>query len=58
MGHCLVGWHNAFNLTLMEPPFSGMKQSESGRENGRAAIKCRTQIESVYLPPGDVEAPH
>jgi betaine-aldehyde dehydrogenase len=51
-------WINAFNLTPIELPFGGMKQSGLGRENGRAAIKHYTQLKSVYMALGDIEAPY
>jgi len=51
-------WINAFNLTPIELPFGGMKQSGLGRENGRAAIEHYTQIKSVYVPLRDLESPY
>ena len=38
-------------------PFGGDKQSGIGRENGHAAIEHYTQIKSVYVEMGDVDAP-
>jgi hypothetical protein len=38
-------------------PFGGYKQSGLGRENSLAAIDHYTQIKSVYVETGDVEAP-
>lgn len=51
-------WINAFNLTPIELPFGGMKQSGLGRENGRAAIEHYTQLKSVYVALRDLEAPY
>lgn len=51
-------WINAYNLTPIEMPFGGVKQSGLGRENGHAAIQHYTQEKSVYVALGDVEAPY
>ena len=51
-------WINAYNVTPVELPFGGMKQSGLGRENGRAAIEHYTQLKSVYVALGDVQAPY
>nr|WP_281493716.1 betaine-aldehyde dehydrogenase [Ancylobacter koreensis] len=51
-------WINAYNLTPVELPFGGAKQSGLGRENGRAAIEHYTQLKSVYVNLGRVEAPY
>ncbi len=51
-------WINAYNLTPVEAPFGGVKQSGVGRENGRAAIEHYTQVKSVYVNLGPVEAPY
>ncbi len=51
-------WINAYNLTPVEAPFGGVKQSGIGRENGRAAIEHWTQVKSVYVGMGPVEAPY
>ncbi|HEV7417694.1 MAG TPA: aldehyde dehydrogenase family protein, partial [Tianweitania sediminis] len=50
-------WINTYNLTPVEVPFGGVKHSGVGRENARAAIEHYTQIKSVYVAMGDVEAP-
>jgi betaine-aldehyde dehydrogenase len=39
-------------------PFGGVKQSGLGRENGLAAIDHYSQLKSVYVGLGDVEAPY
>jgi betaine-aldehyde dehydrogenase len=51
-------WINHYNITPIALPFGGAKQSGLGRENGRAAIEHYTQIKSVYVNLGDVEAPY
>ncbi len=51
-------WINNYNITPIEMPFGGYKQSGLGRENGSAAIEHYTQIKSVYVELGDVEAPY
>lgn len=51
-------WINAYNLTPVEGPFGGSKQSGVGRENSKAAIEHYTQVKSVYVNLGDVEAPY
>ena len=39
-------------------PFGGYKQSGIGRENSAAAIEHYTQLKSVYVEMGDVDAPY
>ncbi|MFB9222143.1 betaine-aldehyde dehydrogenase [Paracoccus cavernae] len=51
-------WINAYNLTPVEAPFGGVKQSGVGRENSAAAIAHYSQIKSVYVGLGSVEAPY
>ncbi|MBS0565390.1 MAG: betaine-aldehyde dehydrogenase [Proteobacteria bacterium] len=51
-------WINAYNLTPVETPFGGSKQSGVGRENSKAAIEHYTQVKSVYVNLGDVDAPY
>lgn len=53
-GTCFI---NTYNLTPVEMPFGGMKQSGVGRENSKAAIQHYTQLKSVYVAMGDVDAP-
>jgi betaine-aldehyde dehydrogenase len=52
-----VVWINSYNLTPIEMPFGGTKQSGLGRENSRAAIEHYTQLKSVYVGMGEVESP-
>ena len=51
-------WINHYNVTPVELPFGGVKLSGLGRENGRAAIEHYTQIKSVYVALGDIDAPY
>ncbi|MBB3772385.1 betaine-aldehyde dehydrogenase [Angulomicrobium tetraedrale] len=51
-------WINTYNITPIELPFGGVKQSGLGRENGKAAIEHYTQLKSVYVNLGHVEAPY
>jgi len=64
-GHRVIGqikagtcWINAYNLTPVEAPFGGAKMSGVGRENGHAAIEHYSQVKSVYLGLGPVDAPY
>ncbi len=64
-GHRVVGrlqagtcWINAYNLTPVEVPFGGVKKSGMGRENGLAALHHYSQLKSVYVETGDVDAPY
>ena len=51
-------WINQYNVTPIELPFGGVKMSGLGRENGRAAIEHYTQLKSVYVAMGNVDAPY
>ena len=51
-------WINNYNVTPIEMPFGGYKQSGLGRENSLAAIHYYTQLKSVYVELGDVESPY
>jgi betaine-aldehyde dehydrogenase len=51
-------WINHYNVTPIELPFGGVKMSGLGRENGRTAIEHYTQLKSVYVAKGDVDAPY
>jgi betaine-aldehyde dehydrogenase len=56
--HAGTCWINHYNITPVELPFGGMKNSGLGRENGRAAIEHYTQMKSVYVAMGDVDSPY
>jgi len=51
-------WINQYNVTPIELPFGGYKQSGIGRENGHAAIDHYSQLKSVYVALGDIDAPY
>jgi betaine-aldehyde dehydrogenase len=51
-------WINTYNITPIELPFGGNKQSGLGRENGRAAIEHYTQLKSVYVAMERIDAPY
>lgn len=53
-GSCFI---NSYNDAPVEAPFGGMKRSGVGRENSKAAIEHYSQLKSVYVRMGDVEAP-
>jgi betaine-aldehyde dehydrogenase len=63
-GHRVIGelqagtcWINNFNLTPVEMPFGGFKQSGIGRENAIAALSHYSQLKSIYVETGDVQSP-
>jgi betaine-aldehyde dehydrogenase len=51
-------WINTYNLTPVELPFGGYKQSGIGRENALAALGHYSQVKSVYVETGDVASPY
>jgi betaine-aldehyde dehydrogenase len=51
-------WINTYNITPIEMPFGGVKQSGIGRENGRIAIEHYTQLKSVYVAMNGVASPY
>lgn len=53
-GTCYI---NTYNDAPVEAPFGGVKASGVGRENSRAAIEHYSQLKSVYVRMGDLEAP-
>ncbi|TCP42915.1 betaine-aldehyde dehydrogenase [Rhodovulum marinum] len=53
-GTCFV---NSYNDAPVEVPFGGVKMSGVGRENAAAAIAHYSQLKSVYVRMGRVEAP-
>jgi betaine-aldehyde dehydrogenase len=55
---CGICWINTYNITPVEIPFGGSKQSGIGRENGLAAIEHYTQLKSVYVALGNVVSPY
>lgn len=53
-GTCYI---NTYNDAPVEMPFGGSKMSGVGRENSAAAIEHYSQLKSVYVRMGDLEAP-
>ncbi len=53
-----VIWINTYNVTPVEIPFGGYKQSGIGRENGLAAIEHYTQRKTVYVEMEGVDSPY
>ncbi|MGZ2258699.1 betaine-aldehyde dehydrogenase [Roseobacter sp. A03A-229] len=53
-GTCYI---NTYNDAPVEAPFGGSKSSGVGRENSKAAIEHYSQLKSVYVRMGDLEAP-
>jgi betaine-aldehyde dehydrogenase len=54
-GTCYI---NTYNLTPVEAPFGGVKNSGVGRENSKAAINHYSEVKSIYVSANDVEAPY
>lgn len=53
-----VCWINTYNITPVELPFGGYKQSGIGRENGTEAIDHYTQVKTVYVEMDRIENPY
>lgn len=53
-----IVWVNHYNLTPVEMPFGGFKQSGIGKENSRRAFEHYTRLKTVYVAEGDVDAPY
>jgi betaine-aldehyde dehydrogenase len=53
-----VCWINNYNITPVEVPFGGFKQSGIGHENGHAAVEHYTRVKSVYVELGGVACPY
>ncbi|SNR55931.1 betaine-aldehyde dehydrogenase [Puniceibacterium sediminis] len=53
-GTCFI---NSYNDAPVEAPFGGVKNSGVGRENSKAAIEHYSQVKTVYVRMGKVEAP-
>jgi betaine-aldehyde dehydrogenase len=51
-------WINTYNLCPVEIPFGGSKQSGFGRENSVAALEHYSELKTVYVGMGKVEAPY
>lgn len=53
-----IVWINHYNITPVEMPFGGFKQSGIGKENSRRAFEHYTRLKTVYVAQGDVESPY
>ena len=53
-----IVWINSYNLTPVEMPFGGFKQSGIGKENSRRALEHYSRLKTVYVAEGDVDAPY
>ena len=53
-----IVWINGYNLTPVEIPFGGTKQSGFGRENGRAALEYYTRLKSVHVTLEPLASPY
>lgn len=53
-GTCYI---NTYNDAPVEAPFGGVKASGVGRENSKEAINHYSEVKSVYVRMGNVEAP-
>jgi betaine-aldehyde dehydrogenase len=51
-------WINTYNLCPVEIPFGGSKQSGFGRENSLVALEHYSELKTVYVGMGKVEAPY
>jgi betaine-aldehyde dehydrogenase len=51
-------WINAYNLTPVEMPFGGVKSSGFGRENSLAALDHYSELKTIYVSMGPVDAPY
>ncbi len=51
-----ICWINSYNLSPVEMPVGGYKQSGIGRENGMETLKHYTRLKSVYVELGGVES--
>ncbi|MDY8107708.1 betaine-aldehyde dehydrogenase [Fulvimarina sp. 2208YS6-2-32] len=53
-----ITWINTYNLTPVEAPFGGVKESGFGRENGHAAIEFYSQLKTIHVGLTPVESPY
>lgn len=53
-----ICWINHYNITPIEMPFGGIKGSGIGKENSRRALEHYTQIKSVFVARGAIDAPY
>lgn len=53
-----ICWINHYNITPVEMPFGGFKQSGQGKENGRQALAHYTRLKSVFVATSPLDAPY
>ena len=53
-----VCWINNYNITPIEMPFGGIRESGIGHENSLVTIDYYTQLKSVYVELGEVACPY
>lgn len=53
-----ICWINHYNLTPIEMPFGGIKESGIGKENSRRALEHYSRLKSVFVARGAVDAPY
>lgn len=56
--HAGVTYLNNYNITPVEMPWGGLRQSGIGRENGSAAVNSWTELKSVYVEMGPISCPY
>ncbi|WP_290873013.1 betaine-aldehyde dehydrogenase, partial [Aquabacterium sp.] len=49
-----ICWVNNYNITPVEMPFGGIRESGIGSENSMLALEHYTQVKTVYIELGDV----
>ena len=52
--HAGLCWINNYNVTPIEMPFGGIRESGIGHENSMAALDHYTQLKTVYVELGEV----
>jgi betaine-aldehyde dehydrogenase len=53
-----VCWINNYNITPIEMPFGGLKESGIGSENSLVTLDHYTQLKSVYVELSGVACPY
>ena len=53
-----IVWINNYNITPVQLPFGGVKNSGIGRENGHAALDDFSQVKSVYVELSQISSPY
>lgn len=53
-----VCWINNYNVTPVELPFGGIKNSGYGRENSIEAMYAYTESKTIFMEPGKIDFPY